>query len=262
MKAILEAGGVARAGRPRPDRRRQRRRRARQHHRDPVPRRGRRRRPGTRRRRDDRVRDVGGRGGRRAAPGRHAAGVMPATRRRPSIAGRGRWPCPRSSREPSRSRSRRGAPRRCRQRAKRRRRRIPGAAIAVLIVLRIVLAGLWTASRAVYFVGVDDDTRDRDASTAACRTSCRSGSTSTQRDYTSGVRIEQVPAARRADVHRPQAAVAGRREEPRDRARAGPARVSARNRELLALIPASLLLTAGFAAIFIQESGRPHRTSR
>src|SRR5438046_537938 len=30
--------------------------------------------------------------------------------------------------------------------------------------------------------------------------------------------------------------------------------VSARNRELLALVPASLLLTAGFAAIFIQRS--------
>jgi hypothetical protein len=30
--------------------------------------------------------------------------------------------------------------------------------------------------------------------------------------------------------------------------------VSARNRELLALVPASLLLTAGFAAIFIQQS--------
>ena len=30
--------------------------------------------------------------------------------------------------------------------------------------------------------------------------------------------------------------------------------VSARNRELLALIPASLLVTAGFAAIFIQQS--------
>ena len=30
--------------------------------------------------------------------------------------------------------------------------------------------------------------------------------------------------------------------------------MSARNRELMALIPASLLLTAGFAAIFIQES--------
>jgi cell division protein FtsW (lipid II flippase) len=32
--------------------------------------------------------------------------------------------------------------------------------------------------------------------------------------------------------------------------------VTARNRELLALVPASLLLTAGFAAIFIQESER------
>ena len=30
--------------------------------------------------------------------------------------------------------------------------------------------------------------------------------------------------------------------------------MSARNRELLALVPASLLLTAGFAAIFIQQS--------
>ena len=30
--------------------------------------------------------------------------------------------------------------------------------------------------------------------------------------------------------------------------------MSARNRELMALIPASLLLTAGFAAIFIQRN--------
>ena len=75
-----------------------------------------------------------------------------------------------------------------------------------------------------------------------------------ERYYPSGVRFEQVPAASPRHVHRPQAAVQGRRREPRDRARAGPARVSARNRELLALVPASLLLTAGFAAIFIQES--------
>ena len=34
----------------------------------------------------------------------------------------------------------------------------------------------------------------------------------------------------------------------------GPGRVTARNRELLALVPASLLLTLGFAAIFIQQS--------
>src|SRR4029078_9606359 len=51
-----------------------------------------------------------------------------------------------------------------------------------------------------------------------------------------------------------QAAQRGRRQRPRQatRARAAPA-MRARNRELLALIPASLLVTAGFAAIFIQR---------
>ena len=38
---------------------------------------------------------------------------------------------------------------------KRRRRRVPTGLIAVVVVLAIVGAGLWTASRAVYFVGVD-----------------------------------------------------------------------------------------------------------
>src|SRR4029079_8889557 len=58
------------------------------------------------------------------------------------------------------------------------------------------------------------------------------------------------------DLHQPQAALARRRGDPRDRPRERPARVSARNRELLALVPASLLLTAGFAALFIQQSDR------
>ena len=35
--------------------------------------------------------------------------------------------------------------------------------------------------------------------------------------------------------------------------------MSARNRELLALVPASLLVTAGFAAIFIQRSAETVR---
>jgi serine/threonine protein phosphatase PrpC len=79
---------------------------------------------------------------------------------------------------------------------KRRRRRIPGALIAVVIVLFIVVAGFWTASRAVYFVGVDDAT--------GIVTIYRGvpyelpfGIDLYSRDYTSGVRIEQVPAARR-----------------------------------------------------------------
>ena len=79
---------------------------------------------------------------------------------------------------------------------KKRRRRIPGAAIAVLIALAIVLAGLWTASRAVYFVGTDNAT--------GIVTIYRGvpyelpfGIKLYERDYTSGVRLEQVPAARR-----------------------------------------------------------------
>jgi serine/threonine protein phosphatase PrpC len=79
---------------------------------------------------------------------------------------------------------------------RKRRRRIPGAALAVLIALAIVLAGLWTASRAVYFVGADD--------ASGIVTIYRGvpyelpfGIKLYARDYTSGVRLEQVPSARR-----------------------------------------------------------------
>jgi protein phosphatase len=79
---------------------------------------------------------------------------------------------------------------------RRRRRRIPGAAIAVVAVLALILAGLWTASRAVYFVGVD--------SGSGIVTVYRGlpyelplGIDLYDSDYRSGVRIEQVPAARR-----------------------------------------------------------------
>ena len=133
VKEIIEARRLARAGRARADRRRQRGRRARQHHRDPVPARGGRRRA---RRRSPARPPSTTRG--RARPPRSRARASrvrnrpPATRRRPNIAGRGRWPCPRSNREPSRSRSRRGAPRRCRKpRARSAGAAIPGAAIAV-----------------------------------------------------------------------------------------------------------------------------------
>jgi serine/threonine protein phosphatase PrpC len=83
------------------------------------------------------------------------------------------------------------------ERPRRRRRRVPVAAIAVVVVLLIVGAGLWTASRAVYFVGVDD----------------ASGSVTVYRGlpydlplgvelyesyYTSGVTLAQVPERRRS----------------------------------------------------------------
>jgi PPM family protein phosphatase len=80
---------------------------------------------------------------------------------------------------------------------RRRRRRVPGAAIAVVIALGIVLAALWTASRAVYFVGVDHAT----GSVTLYRGlpyELPLGLDLYARDYTSGVRIEQVPATRRS----------------------------------------------------------------
>ena len=72
--------------------------------------------------------------------------------------------------------------------------------------------------------------------------------------YESGVPLADVAAGAARELHGPPAALARRRRGPGDPAGEGPGRVSARNRELLALVPASLLLTAGFAAIFIQQS--------
>jgi PPM family protein phosphatase len=75
--------------------------------------------------------------------------------------------------------------------AAKRRRRIPMGAIAVLVVLLIVAGGLWTASRAVYVLGVDD---------AGAVTLYQGlpydlpfGIELYDRYYTSGVTLSQVP---------------------------------------------------------------------
>jgi protein phosphatase len=80
---------------------------------------------------------------------------------------------------------------------KRHRRRIPGALIAVLVVLLIIGGGLWAASRAVYFVGVDENTGIVTIY-HGLPYELPFGINLYARDYTSGVRIEQVPAARKA----------------------------------------------------------------
>ncbi len=79
---------------------------------------------------------------------------------------------------------------------KRRRRRIPGAAIAVVIVVLIVGAAMWTATRVIYFVGVDGNTGIVSIY-HGLPYELPFGINLYTRDYTSGVRIEQVPAARR-----------------------------------------------------------------
>ena len=68
----------------------------------------------------------------------------------------------------------------------------------MLAVVLPLIVGAWLATRAVYFVGTDPGpTAAPSRSTAACPTSCRSGSTSTRRYYESGVTLADVPAARR-----------------------------------------------------------------
>jgi PPM family protein phosphatase len=81
--------------------------------------------------------------------------------------------------------------------ARDRRRRLPGALIAAIVALAIVLAAAWTASRAVYFVGVDQRTN--------VVTIYRGlpyelplGIELYERFYPSGVTLEQVPERRRA----------------------------------------------------------------
>jgi hypothetical protein len=77
----------------------------------------------------------------------------------------------------------------------RRRRRVPGAAIAVVLVLLIVGAGLWTATRAVYFVGVDD--RGLVTMYQGLPYELPFGIELYDRYYTSGVTLAQVPEERR-----------------------------------------------------------------
>ena len=78
---------------------------------------------------------------------------------------------------------------------KRRRRRVPGALIALVVVLAIVGVGLWTASRAVYFVGVDP--QGTVTLYRGLPYDLPLGLELYEPFYTSGVTIAQVPETRR-----------------------------------------------------------------
>jgi PPM family protein phosphatase len=80
---------------------------------------------------------------------------------------------------------------------KRRRRRIPGAVIAVLIAVAIVFAALWTASRAVYFVGIDEARADTVTIYRGLPYELPFGIELYERYQGSGVTLQSVPAARR-----------------------------------------------------------------
>ena len=79
--------------------------------------------------------------------------------------------------------------------ARKRRRRVPGALIAVVLALTVVLTGLWLATRAVYFVGADD--RGTVTLYRGLPYELPFGIELYETSYTSSVRLAQVPEQRR-----------------------------------------------------------------
>ena len=138
---------------------------------------------------------------------------------------------------------------------RRRRRRIvtPGRLLALGCVIGL-LAAFWLATRQVYFVGVDESRGNVVTLYHGLPYDLPLGIRLYSPVRHSGVTFEQVPANRRGTFTDHKLRSKDDAESLVLAARAGQDSVSARNRELLALIPASLLLTAGFAAIFIQRS--------
>ncbi len=144
----------------------------------------------------------------------------------------------------------RGSPRRRRRRFSK-----PLAALlAVVIVLCLILAGGYLATRQLYFIGTNAQ---------GVVTIYRglpyeiAGIDLFETFYVSGTPATVIPADRRTAVLNNIAALRIERRQHRARARARPDhQMRARNRELLGLVPASLLVTAGFTAVFIQRSER------
>ena len=128
-----------------------------------------------------------------------------------------------------------------------------GPAMTVLVVMALISAGVDRLARGLF---------RRDRRPRVCQRLPRAPVRPPGRDPALRAKLRlrraRFPAleAAQQEAARPPAPLQGRRVGPRapDRARrAGRRPMSARNRELIALIPASLLVTAGFAAVFIQR---------
>ena len=127
------------------------------------------------------------------------------------------------------------------------------------VVLAAIAFGAWYGNRQVWFLGTDD--AGRVALYRGLPYELPFGIELYEERYASPIQTESLPAATPRRGHRPRPALARRRglADRRHRTRArGFLRMSvrARNRELLALVPVALLLTAGFAAVFAQENAR------
>ena len=185
-----------------------------------------------------------------AAPLRDAAGGRDVGRR---LSGGGRADRDRGA-PPRRRRGGPGAPREAGgDAATPRRLRRAAKALAVLAVL-VALVAAAPGTAAARSGSSAPTTAAASRSTAASPTSCPSGSSSTTSATPARSRPRRCRPAPRSG-HRPRPALPLRRglADRRDRTQPGGSLRSARNRELVALVPVALLLTAGFAAVFAQE---------
>ncbi|MDQ5834900.1 MAG: hypothetical protein M3550_17915, partial [Actinomycetota bacterium] len=81
---------------------------------------------------------------------------------------------------------------------RRRRRRVPGGVLVALVLLAMVLAGAWIATRAVYFVGTDPRDERTIAIFRGLPYDLPLGIELYERFAGSGVTIDDVPRARRS----------------------------------------------------------------
>ena len=177
----------------------------------------------------------------------------------------GRAATDRPRREPRLARARRAGSRTCRPasssrpeqraplRAARQDRR--RARPRLVFVLFLIGAGGYLASRQLYFLGTNGQ-----GTVVVYRGFpyvLPFGIPMYETFYVSGVPASSIPADRRGDAAQPRDARPDRRHQADQRPGARQdQRMRARNRELFGLIPASLLITAGFAAVFIQRSNQ------
>ena len=132
---------------------------------------------------------------------------------------------------------------------------MPVGPILVLFLVACVALGAYYASQTVYFVGTSDDgfvTVYR-----GLPYDLPAGLHLYSVNYESGAPVDELTPAQKKTITAHKLRSKNDAQDlvtpARDRG-AGAAMNSARNRELLALVPASLLLTAGFAAVFIERN--------
>ena len=127
-------------------------------------------------------------------------------------------------------------------------------ALAALVVIAAIVFGAWYGNRQVWFLGTDD--AGRVALYRGLPYELPFGIKLYTEHYARPIQTEALPAKRRDAVTGHDLRSRGDAVSParRNRTEPGaPLRSSARNRELVALVPVALLLTAGFAAVFAQE---------